>query len=146
MHTLYVNIRLQAVMLFSNWTNKPPWTPVCCPKDLHRTLGVNCRLVSLSPAAKASLQTVYLNLTSQSDTVARDRPSNLWHHSSGKIMSSHRPETGLCVCVFPLKVCVSLPFLVIKAQRDSVRKRQGNSLNFKLQIAPVRSTPSRIWL
>lgn len=89
---------------------------------------VSCFLLLCFPPTQASLQPIHLNPASQSDTVARDRLGNLWRCSSGKIMSSHRPEIGHRVCVSMLQIsaCVSL-FLLFK-YRETVVEREGEIL------------------
>lgn len=84
----------------ANESSNPPRTHHVLPyRPKCDALRVNRCLASLSPHTKVSLHPTYLNPTSQIDTVAGDRPGNSWHHSSGKIMSSHRPEIGRRVCV-----------------------------------------------
>lgn len=108
------------------------WSPLCPPPPPP-----SARLSPLEPRRH--------RVTRWQET----EPGNAWHHSSGKIMSSHRPEMGrqvcVCVCVLTGGVCVSL-FVLLKSREIEARKRQWHSLKFKLQIAPVWSTPSRIWL
>ena len=153
--TTFYNWSMPVPNILKSPANESPKNPhghtMWYPKDLNRVLCVSRCLVFLSTATQASLHPTYLNWTSQSDTVAGDRPGNSWHHSSGKIMSSQRLEIGrqACVdwrCVY-VCVCVCLCLsLLLKYREIALERDKENSLNFKLQIAPVWSTPSRIWL
>lgn len=134
-----LQVKLQAVMLFTNIRicilelarQKPSTdTPCNAPKSSTGAPCVSRCHVFLSPPTQVSLQPVYLNPTSQHDTVAGDRPGNYWHRSSGKIMSSHRPETGrrACVCARCLEVYVCLCVFPCYGSTESQCQKRDSEL------------------